>query len=72
MSINQKFAFKIKKIRQELNITQDELAILSNLNKSYIGKVERSEINITLQILEKLSIGLNKTPSELLDFSDIT
>jgi transcriptional regulator with XRE-family HTH domain len=45
------------------------LAELCGLNRSYIGSVERNEHNIGIDNLERLSLGLEVPPGELLEVS---
>ncbi|TOP25708.1 transcriptional regulator, partial [Vibrio parahaemolyticus] len=47
-------------------LSQDRLAILAKIDRSYIGRIERGEVNITLEILYKLSETLGCDPKELL------
>ena len=72
MTINQKLAVKIRKLRNEMKISQEQLAELADLHRTYIGQIERAEKNITLRNLEKIAIALKTTITKLLDFSDIT
>lgn len=71
LSINHKVGLKIKKCRNEMGISQEELANLADLHRTYIGQIERAEKNISILTLEKLSIALNTSPSELLNFDDL-
>jgi len=54
-----KFGAQIKKMRNEANISQEELAHRAGLHRTYIGMIERAEKNITLINIEKLSLALN-------------
>lgn len=57
----------IKKRRNELNISVDELANLIGKNRATIYRYENSQIeNLPANILEPLSIALAITPDELL------
>lgn len=56
----------IKKHRKEQSLTQQQLAEKCGFKTTYIAGVERGERNITLQSLEKISVGLNVAASELL------
>lgn len=59
------FARNVKK-RNELGISQEKLAELSGLHRTYIGMIERSEKNITLLNIQKISKALNVEISTLL------
>ncbi|MBC7523224.1 MAG: helix-turn-helix transcriptional regulator [Flavobacterium sp.] len=63
-----KFGQHIKKIRENLNLSQDQVAANSNLTKSNISMIESGKRNLAFTTLIELSKGLGKTPKELLDF----
>lgn len=54
-----KVAICIKAIRKKRNLSQEELADLSNLDRTYISGVERGVRNITLDSLEAIIFALN-------------
>lgn len=62
-----KFGEKVRKLRTELGISQEQLAELCDLHRTYIGSVERGERNISLLNILRLSVALHTTPSELLE-----
>ena len=43
------FGQLVRKHRKEKNISQEKLASLCNLDRSYMGRIERGEVNITLE-----------------------
>ena len=55
------FGKKIRKRREELGISQEELADRAGLDRTYIGGVERGERNLGLLNLLKIAIALNTT-----------
>ena len=63
MDVTQVFADNIKKIRLSQGLSQEALADLAGLHRTYIGAVERGERNITLlnanRIAEALGIKLS-------------
>ena len=59
-------AKNLKKLRLMKNISQEELAELCNLHRTYIGAIERAERNITLKSLESIAKGLEVSTIELL------
>ena len=42
---------KVRKAREERGLTQDELANAAGMNRVYLGRVERGEVDVTLRIL---------------------
>ena len=66
ISILSTFAKNVRKRRQTLNITQEKLAELSSLHRTYIGSIERCEKNITLINAYKIAKALGTDLSELL------
>ncbi len=63
MDVTQVFAMNIKRIRLAKGISQEALADLAGLHRTYIGAVERGERNITLinanRIAEALGVKLS-------------
>ncbi len=65
-TISIKFGEKVREIRISQNISQEQLAHLADLHRTYIGMVERAEKNITLVNIEKIANALNVNITELL------
>lgn len=59
-------AINIRRERKKLRLSQEELAELAGVHRTYVGFVERSEINMTLTNLEKFAKALGVEASELL------
>ncbi len=70
MSTNllRQFSNKIKRMRTQRGLTQEGLALICNLDRTYIGRLERMERSPSLGTLKKLADGLGITLSDLLDF----
>ena len=52
-------AYNIRKFRREKGISQEELADLSHVHRTYIGMLERAEKNVTVLSLDRISKALN-------------
>lgn len=44
-----KFGEKLRYKRTRMGISQDGLALLAEIDRSYVGRIERGEVNITLE-----------------------
>lgn len=62
-----KFAERLINLREAKGLTQEQLALKSNLDRTYIGRIERQERNPSLRSLYKISVALNISLSELVD-----
>lgn len=54
-----KFGKKVQELRKEQNLSQEQLAELAGVHRTYIGMVERAEKNITLKNIERIALALN-------------
>lgn len=63
------FGLRVKEIRKEKKLSQEELADKANLHRTYIGMIERAEKNITLINIEKIALAFDISITEL--FKDI-
>ena len=58
---------KIREMRLQQGISQESLADLTGLHRTYIGSVERGERNISLNNIIEIAKALKTTPSMLLE-----
>lgn len=59
---------RIRNLRTEKGLSQEDLAHLSSLHSTYIGQLERGEKNATLVSIEKIASALEVTFEELFRF----
>lgn len=62
-----KFGQRVREIRKQKNLTQEDLSFKADLHRTYIGMIERAEKNITLLNIEKIAKALNVNIKELFD-----
>ncbi|MDD2582031.1 MAG: helix-turn-helix transcriptional regulator [Desulfuromonadaceae bacterium] len=53
------FGNKVREIRKEKGLSQEALAALADIDRSYMGHIERGEKNITLTKIYQISEALN-------------
>ena len=71
MTITQHFGKKVRHFRNLKKISQEKLADICGLHRTYIGSVERGERNITLLNAEKIATALEQPIAIFLEeFSD--
>ena len=66
--IIQKLGHKIRVERMKRKMSQERLAELAQLNRNFIGMVERGETNITVKNLVNISIAFDIKIQDLFDF----
>lgn len=59
MNILNIYGKNLKKFRLEKNVSQEELALRCNLNRNFIGLIERGQRGISLKNIETISKILN-------------
>ena len=52
------FGQKVQELRKMRNLSQEQLADLAGVHRTYIGMIERAEKNITLRNIEKIAFAL--------------
>lgn len=58
---------RIQALRKQRRMSQEELALLSDIHPAYLGRVERGEKCPTVQTLFKISQGLKVPLPQLMD-----
>lgn len=61
------FGLAVRTRRDEIGLTQAELAHRADLHRSYIGDIERGARNVALLNVWRLASALNVTLAELMD-----
>lgn len=50
---------RIKHLRKEISISQEQLALISGLDRTYINSVENGKRNISIVNIQKIAIALD-------------
>ena len=59
---------RVKELRKRLGISQEELADIAGLDRTYITSVECGKRNISIVNIDKLAVALQVTLKEFFDF----
>ncbi|OFY71025.1 MAG: transcriptional regulator [Bacteroidetes bacterium RIFCSPLOWO2_12_FULL_37_12] len=65
-----KFGERVRKIRKENGLSQEQLSFEADLHRTYIGMIERAEKNITLANIEKIANALKVSIIDLMNFNN--
>jgi transcriptional regulator with XRE-family HTH domain len=63
--IRERFGFAVKTRREDLNLTQEDLAEKAGIHRTYLSDVERGTRNLSLINVERLAAALSMSLSEL-------
>jgi len=66
MNIRERVARNLRRLRQEKSVSQEELANRAQVNRNYVGMLEREEYAASVDMLEKLAAALDVDPIEFL------
>jgi transcriptional regulator with XRE-family HTH domain len=64
--ITRAFGANLRSIRLAKGFSQVRLALAADIDRSYLGRVERGEVNITIEKLYTIARVLECSPKELL------
>jgi transcriptional regulator with XRE-family HTH domain len=63
--IRERFGFAVKVRREELGLTQEDLADRANIHRTYLSDIERGTRNLSLVNIERMAEALSVSMSEL-------
>jgi len=64
-TVRLEFGKNLRKIRKLRGFSQEQLAYTAGIDRSYIGKVERGQVNLTIEKLYILAGTLDCSPKDL-------
>lgn len=68
MDIREKFGARIKNLRLERNMSQEALALMADLDRTYVPSIEKGKRNVSIAVVEKLAKALGLKEMDLFNF----
>lgn len=66
MTIQRKLGNNVSARRKEIGMSQEKLSLKADVDRTYVSRIEKGNANISIGILEKLSLALSINASDLL------
>ena len=70
MNIKEKVGKRIKYLRNQIGVSQEELADKAGIDRTYITSVECGKRNVSIVNIEKIANALDVTLSKLFEFDN--
>ena len=70
MNIKEKIGQRIRSLRKELNLSQEALALKSEVDRTYMTDVENGRRNVSIEILEKIIAALDISVTEFFNANE--
>lgn len=67
LDILERFGQRVRALRKEQGYSQENFAAACELDRTYMGGIERGERNLALRNIEKIARTLGMTLAELMD-----
>ena len=65
MNVKEKLGQRILELRREKSISQEKLALKSNIDRAYMHLIEKGKTNVSIELIEKIAIALEIDIKEL-------
>ena len=67
MNPKARFGLRIRQLRKSLGLSQEGLADLCGMDRTYIGGIERGERNVSFDNILRIAAALNAPPARLFE-----
>lgn len=66
VNIRVAFGRAVRRLRKEQDVSQEAFAYKAKVDRGYMGRIERGEVNISLDNIQKIAKGLGITVGDLM------
>jgi transcriptional regulator with XRE-family HTH domain len=65
MNLRDRVALNIQDLRRARSLSQEQLALMAEVSRGHMGKVENAKFAASLDLLERIAKALNVDPEQL-------
>lgn len=65
MEMKQKFGLVVRELRIQKGVSQERMALDADIDRTYVGHIEKGTRNVSIEIVEKLATYFQISISEL-------
>lgn len=65
MNFRERVGLNIRNLRNSRGLSQEQLALAAEVDRSYISEIELAKNSASLDVLERIAIALGVDPKEL-------
>lgn len=67
MEVGERVGAKVRRLRKEQGLSQEELAYRAGIHRTFVSQIERAVKNVTLVSLDRVAKGLGVSLKDLVD-----
>ncbi len=67
MKLRDRVGLNIQNLRYSKKLSQEQLALAANVDRSYISEIEHAKSSVSIDILERIAVALDVDPQVLLN-----
>ncbi|RZJ68862.1 MAG: XRE family transcriptional regulator [Flavobacterium sp.] len=67
MEIKQRFGLRVKELRKLKGLSQEKLANLADIDRTYLPTIEKGERNVSIEVVERLAGALGVSIKDMFD-----
>lgn len=70
MDIKQRIGYRIKQLRLEKKLSQEEVANIAEMERSFMTHIENGRRNVSIETLQRIIVALNISFKDFFDSKD--
>jgi transcriptional regulator with XRE-family HTH domain len=64
MNLRERVGLNLQRLRRDRDLSQEKLALLADVDRGYVGKIENAHYSVSVDMIEQLADALEVDPIE--------